>query len=214
MMSNISQQLLNLSVSNDINKKKLANYYVNNDIKKFFDDNSFLEKKLLKSECYLFTDIKEIKTQDNNIDDYLMKFSFFEKENKKNLNCNEVLNNYKELFDTKSEIEKINQSIHFFYNKKNELIDKNISLKSLIELLRFYFSINVKKSDIYINHDGFFVAYLKVGKNSTSLVFCDNGEIIFSCNNRDLGISRISGTMTLSRNKALKKIEKIFSCLD
>ncbi len=60
----------------------------------------------------------------------------------------------------------------------------------------------------------FFVAYLKVGKNSTSLVFCDNGEIIFSCNNRDLGISRISGTMTLSRNKALKKIEKIFSCLD
>ena len=53
MMSNISQQLLNLSVSNDINKKKLANYYGNNDIKKLFDDNSFLEKKLLKSECYL-----------------------------------------------------------------------------------------------------------------------------------------------------------------
>ena len=40
-------------------------------------------KKLLKSECYLFTDIKEIKTQDNNIDDYLMKFSFLKKKIRK-----------------------------------------------------------------------------------------------------------------------------------
>ena len=118
---------------------------------------------------------------------------------------------YHEIFKEKYELNKIKNTI--FIYKENCNANRDFSTRSLIELLRFFFNENIVKSEIYINNEGLFVSYLKTSRNSTSLVFCENGEVIFSSNNRDLGIARASGTLTLSRNKALKKIDNIFKCL-
>jgi hypothetical protein len=207
-MNNNIKQLQNNNAFRMMHQKKLSEFYKNSDIlKNITEDNKFFETNSFNSSFYSFSDIKKVNLEDSN-DDYLEKFYHFEKKINESFKINDVLSQYSTFF--KKDISSIEQAISA-YNKRYN--DKFASKNSLLEILRFLFSKNIVKSEIYVNMEGLFVSYFKYGRNSTSLVFCENGEIIYSSNNRDSGIARMAGTLTLSRNSALKKIDKIFSCL-
>lgn len=215
MNNNLLNKLTNLNILKSNREKDLSNYYEDSSVfvKGLVEKKQFLGKNNFQDTYYSFNDFKEINSNDDFFTEYLNKFVDFEKKIKCNRfnNAYSVIKMYHEIFKEEYELKKIEESI--FIYKENSNANRNFSTKSLIELLRFFFNENIVKSEIYINNDGLFVSYLKTNRNSTSLVFCENGEVIFSSNNRDLGIARASGTLTLSRNKALKKIDNIFKCL-
>ncbi len=214
MSPNLSNILTNLNILKSIREKELSDYYEDSIVvRELVEKKKFLEKSNFQDTYYSFNDFKNLNYDDNFFNEYLDKFIDFEKKIKSD-KCDQTfsfIEKYRETFKEKNELEKIENSI-IIYNS-NDTKDRSVSTKSLIELLRFFFNENIVKSEIYVNNEGLFVSYLKTNRNSTSLVFCENGEVIFSSNNRDLGVARASGTLTLSRNKALKKIDNIFKCL-
>ena len=215
MNNNLSNRLTNLNILKSIREKDLSNYYEDSSVfvRGLVEKKQLLGKNNFKDTYYSLNDFKEINSNDDYFTEYLNKFLDFEEKIKCNRcdNADSLIKMYHEIFKEKYELNKIKNTI--FIYKENCNANRDFSTRSLIELLRFFFNENIVKSEIYINNEGLFVSYLKTSRNSTSLVFCENGEVIFSSNNRDLGIARASGTLTLSRNKALKKIDNIFKCL-
>lgn len=214
MNPNLLNSLTNLNILKSIREKDLSDYYGNSTVvKRLVEKKNFLEKSNFQDTYYSFNEFTDLNYDDNYFNEYLQKFIDFERTIKSN-KCDQTLSfidKYRETFKEKKEVKKIENSI-IIYNS-NDAKQRSVSTKSLMELLRFFFNKNVVKSEIYVNNEGLFVSYLKTNRNSTSLVFCENGEVIFSSNNRDLGVARVSGTLTLSRNNALKKIDNIFKCL-
>lgn len=224
-MSNKSTLLFNnVDTDNLFKVTNLSDYYTNSkstakdtisDKNTIFDkDNFHHQVHISNTDCFkssFYSLPRKKTTPEQNIDDYIENFIILENfiKEKQKTDVYDYIKAYRKFL--KKDIKNIIQAINVYKNK--EISNKEISNKSLLELLRFFFSENLNKSEIYVNIDGLFVSYLKVDKNSTSLVFCENGEIIYSSNNRDLGIARASGTLTLSRNKAVKKIDKLFSFL-
>lgn len=150
-----------------------------------------------------------IKIESDNIFNKISRF-FNEKPYNEN-NIENIIQSYKKQIEDEkinSFLEKIKEAIEDYkVTQQNNVL---LSNKSLIELLRFLFSEKILQSDVYVNDDGLFACYYQKDKFNISLVFDSNGEILVANNNRELGISRIAGILTLSRNLALKNIDKIF----